>query len=257
MTRRPVLAVLVILALAGLVPSAVQDTPARPAPSAPAVLRAIINEASGERALQNEIHLTGVNRNRKTEDSDRLFRVGLHPGEAPRVRTRGLRDPRSAGRGRGDLGRRSGRAVDRRAGASQDRRPRRPARLPLLRQRHDRHDGRARLCGTGPPRRVLQGQGRGGQGPAGQRAALRRPGGWASRSTAQRVSSAGPRAIRSSTATRSAGAGSGSVRATGRPSASWSPNDAARSSGTPWSAAIRLSSGPWPRPNRSRTTRTS
>ncbi len=68
MNRRPVLAALVILALAGLVPSAAQDTPPRPAPNAPAVLRAIINEASGERALQNEIHLTGVNRNRKAEE---------------------------------------------------------------------------------------------------------------------------------------------------------------------------------------------
>ncbi len=45
-----------------------QDTPPRPAPSAPDVLRAIINEASGELALQNEIHLTGVNRNRKPEE---------------------------------------------------------------------------------------------------------------------------------------------------------------------------------------------
>jgi hypothetical protein len=42
--------------------------PPRPAPSAPDVLRAIINEASGELALQNEIHLTGVNRNRKPEE---------------------------------------------------------------------------------------------------------------------------------------------------------------------------------------------
>ncbi len=68
MHRRPFLAALVILALAGLAPSAAQDTPARPAPSAPAVLRAIINEASGEMPLQNEIHLTGVNRNRKADE---------------------------------------------------------------------------------------------------------------------------------------------------------------------------------------------
>ena len=47
---------------------AAQDTPPRPAPSAPDVLRAIIAEASGERALQNEISLTGVNRNRKPEE---------------------------------------------------------------------------------------------------------------------------------------------------------------------------------------------
>jgi aminopeptidase YwaD len=72
MNRKSFFAVLVILALAGLVPSAVQDTPPRPAPSAPAVLRAIINEASGERALQNEIHLTGVNRNRTAEE----YRIG-------------------------------------------------------------------------------------------------------------------------------------------------------------------------------------
>jgi aminopeptidase YwaD len=72
MNRKSFFAVLVILALAGLVPSAVQDTPPRPAPSAPAILRAIINEASGERALQNEIHLTGVNRNRTAEE----YRIG-------------------------------------------------------------------------------------------------------------------------------------------------------------------------------------
>lgn len=47
---------------------AAQDTPPRPAPSAPDILRAIIAEASGERALQNEIFLTGVNRNRKPEE---------------------------------------------------------------------------------------------------------------------------------------------------------------------------------------------
>lgn len=47
---------------------AAQDTPPRPAPSAPGVLRAIIAEASGERALQNEITLAGVNRNRKAEE---------------------------------------------------------------------------------------------------------------------------------------------------------------------------------------------
>jgi len=50
----------VILTVAG----AGQDTPPRPAPSAPEILRAIIAEASGELALQNEILLTGVNRNR-------------------------------------------------------------------------------------------------------------------------------------------------------------------------------------------------
>jgi len=56
------------LALGLLGAFAAQDTPPRPAPSAPAVLQAIINEASGELALQNEIHLTGVNRNRKAEE---------------------------------------------------------------------------------------------------------------------------------------------------------------------------------------------
>lgn len=56
------------LALAGLVPGVAQDTPARPAPNAPAVLRAIVNEASGEMALQTEIALTAVNRNREAEE---------------------------------------------------------------------------------------------------------------------------------------------------------------------------------------------
>ena len=56
------------LALIGLVPGAAQDTPARPAPNAPAVLRAIVNEASGEMALQTEIALTAINRNREAEE---------------------------------------------------------------------------------------------------------------------------------------------------------------------------------------------
>ncbi|MGZ5514302.1 MAG: M28 family peptidase [Candidatus Aminicenantales bacterium] len=54
------------LTLAGAVIG--QEMPPRPAPSTPEVLRAIIAEASGELALQNEIHLTGVNRNRKPEE---------------------------------------------------------------------------------------------------------------------------------------------------------------------------------------------
>ncbi|MCK7527749.1 MAG: hypothetical protein MZV64_64115 [Ignavibacteriales bacterium] len=68
MKRIPPLAAARRSSLAGLVPAAAQDTPPRPAPSAPDVLRAIVNEASGELALQNEIHLTGVNRNRKAEE---------------------------------------------------------------------------------------------------------------------------------------------------------------------------------------------
>ncbi len=55
-----------LLVLAGSLAS--QDTPPRPAPSKPEILRAIVNEASGELALQNEIRLTGVNRNRTAEE---------------------------------------------------------------------------------------------------------------------------------------------------------------------------------------------
>ncbi|MGB8957612.1 MAG: M28 family peptidase [Candidatus Aminicenantales bacterium] len=70
MKRIPRSAALILLAagltLAGAVTA--QETPPRPAPSAPDILRAIIAEASGEMALQNEIHLTGVNRNRKPEE---------------------------------------------------------------------------------------------------------------------------------------------------------------------------------------------
>ncbi len=69
MKRVPPAALIIVsagLILAGAVIG--QDMPPRPAPSAPDVLRAIINEASGELALQNEIHLTGVNRNRKPEE---------------------------------------------------------------------------------------------------------------------------------------------------------------------------------------------
>jgi len=57
-----------ILVMAGLAPIGAQDTPPRLPLSPPDVLRAIINEASGELALQNEIVLTGVNRNRKPEE---------------------------------------------------------------------------------------------------------------------------------------------------------------------------------------------
>ena len=59
---------------------------------APEVLRAIINEASGEMGLQNEILIAGVNRNRKAEECqkgyfetafvrDRLKDYGI--GDAP------------------------------------------------------------------------------------------------------------------------------------------------------------------------------
>lgn len=57
-----------VLVLAGLAPSGAQDTPPRTPLSPPDLLRAIVNEASGELAMQNEIHLTGVNRNRKPEE---------------------------------------------------------------------------------------------------------------------------------------------------------------------------------------------
>lgn len=57
-----------ILAMAGLGPVKAQDTPPRAPLSPPDLLRAIVNEASGELALQNEIFLTGVNRNRKPEE---------------------------------------------------------------------------------------------------------------------------------------------------------------------------------------------
>ena len=70
MKRIPRSTALILLAagltLAGAVTA--QETPLRPAPSAPDILRAIIAEASGEMALQNEIRLTGVNRNRKPEE---------------------------------------------------------------------------------------------------------------------------------------------------------------------------------------------
>jgi len=70
MKRIPPAAAIAALSLVFVLLGAVaaQDTPPRPAPSAPDILRAIVNEASGELALQNEIHLTGVNRNRKPEE---------------------------------------------------------------------------------------------------------------------------------------------------------------------------------------------
>ena len=57
-----------IIVMAGLAPIGAQDTPPRVPLSPPDLLRAIVNEASGELALQNEIVLTGVNRNRKPEE---------------------------------------------------------------------------------------------------------------------------------------------------------------------------------------------
>jgi aminopeptidase YwaD len=68
MKRIPSAAVLAAAVLALLGAVAAQDTPPRPAPSAPEILRAIVNEASGELALQNEIALAGVNRNRQAEE---------------------------------------------------------------------------------------------------------------------------------------------------------------------------------------------
>ncbi|HOW84636.1 MAG TPA: M28 family peptidase [Candidatus Aminicenantes bacterium] len=69
MKRIPSAAVMAVaagLVLLGAV--AAQDTPPRPAPSAPQVLQAIVNEASGELALQSEISLAGFVRNRKAEE---------------------------------------------------------------------------------------------------------------------------------------------------------------------------------------------
>jgi hypothetical protein len=57
-----------VLVMVALAPIGAQDTPARIPLSPPDILRAIMNEASGELALQNEIHLAGVNRNRKAEE---------------------------------------------------------------------------------------------------------------------------------------------------------------------------------------------
>ena len=75
MTRILRAPVLILLAAGAVLAGAVtaQDTPPRPAPSSPDVLRAVINEASGELALQNEIRLAGVNRNRKAEE----YRTGF------------------------------------------------------------------------------------------------------------------------------------------------------------------------------------
>lgn len=65
--------VALILIMAGLAPVAAQNAPPRSL-LAPEVLRAIADEASGELALQNEILLAGVNRNRKPEE----YQKGYH-----------------------------------------------------------------------------------------------------------------------------------------------------------------------------------
>ena len=237
---------------------AAQDTPPRPAPSAPDILRAIIAEASGELALQNEISLTGVNRNRKPEE----YRTGYFESAfiLEKLREYGIDEAdhdRPARGGPDGLGRRVGRALDGRARAPQDRRPRRRPRLPLLRERVHGHDGRARLCRAGQPRGVLQGQGRRGQDPARQRPARdgppdRRP----------EVRRRGPRRLVVEPSRVRPGPGrlerpAAGRAGPGRRSASWSPSGRARSSATPWSGAGRSSSGPSSRPRSSRTPRTS
>lgn len=89
--KRIAAALAAALLAAGLAPSAAQDTPARPAPAPPEVLRAIVNEASGETALQNEIRLAGVNRNREPEE----YRTGYFESAfvLEKLREYGLEDP--------------------------------------------------------------------------------------------------------------------------------------------------------------------
>jgi len=71
--KRIPLIVALILIMAGLAPVAAQNAPPRTL-LAPDVLRMIADEASGELALQNEILLVGVNRNRRPEE----YRKGYH-----------------------------------------------------------------------------------------------------------------------------------------------------------------------------------
>ena len=65
--KRPAIILIIAMLAAGLLPTRAQDGPSRTL-LAPDILRAIVNEASGELALQNEIYLAGVNRNRKAEE---------------------------------------------------------------------------------------------------------------------------------------------------------------------------------------------
>ncbi|MGA2533334.1 MAG: M28 family peptidase [Candidatus Aminicenantales bacterium] len=65
--KRPAIILMTAMLAAGLLPTRAQDGPSRTL-LAPDVLRAIVNEASGELALQNELYLAGVNRNRKAEE---------------------------------------------------------------------------------------------------------------------------------------------------------------------------------------------
>ena len=67
MKRLPSLVAL-ILVMAGLAPVVGQDAPASRALLPPDLFKVIADEASGELALQNEILLVGVNRNRKPEE---------------------------------------------------------------------------------------------------------------------------------------------------------------------------------------------
>lgn len=71
--KRIPLIVALILVMAGLAPVAAQNAPPRTL-LASDVLRTIADEASGELALQNEILLVGVNRNRRPEE----YRKGYH-----------------------------------------------------------------------------------------------------------------------------------------------------------------------------------
>jgi aminopeptidase YwaD len=75
--KRAVVLLSVIVLGTGLVPAQAPESPPRTL-LPPEVLRAIINESSGELALQNEIYLAGVNRNRKAEEYQKgYFETGF------------------------------------------------------------------------------------------------------------------------------------------------------------------------------------
>ena len=140
------------------------------------LLRLIINEASGDAALQNEILLAGVNRNRKAEEYvNGYFETRFI---LDKLKEYGITDSRII-----DLPTRAAKTWDAEAGELWIVKPA-PRKIADLKEvpaslcsgsaTLDRH-GRARLCRPGQPGTLLRGQGRQGQDRPGQRIAARGP----------------------------------------------------------------------------------
>ena len=205
--------------LAAVIAPAQIGEDACPSPfSRPAVLRDIVNEASGEMALQNEILLAGVNRNRKAEEYIKgyfetdflLGKLKEYGADEAEVIDLPTDEP-------DDLGRGGSRAVDVVARPAEDRRSQGRRRVPVLGERDDGHDRPISFM-SGPVTRKRTTEGRTSGARSSLSTAIRvPPRGSPSAATGPWASWPGRRATRSSTGTRSAGDPSGTP-AKGKPS---------------------------------------